>query len=424
MNSRRVHKQISCIDKGCRFVGVAALTISIGWLSGCGSTPVREELVVAPDIEQAYLSDKPAALQSQYRKVLRQGERNLVLNHMDAGLAALDMGFYPTAEHSFDEALNGIEKVYANDESAAKARSLWHAEDTKVFKGEPYERCMAYYYRGLLYMRMGDYENARASFKGGLLQDAFAEEDQNRADFALLIFLQGWASQMLGDHALMQDAYDEVKRLRPDFVMPPEDHDTLVLIETGKSPRKLSDGVGHYEMVYRPGRKFKEKKASINYVGVQKQSYPMEDIYYQATTRGGRAVDRIIKGKVEFKQSTEKFGSVVGGLADSSSGIASITGSDSASNASLALGLVSIVSLAASANARTEADTRYWQNLPDVVHIATLKSQKGMDAVTVQFQDKDGAAIDGMQKTSTIHIDSKGKGLAWVRSRPAKLAKR
>ena len=48
---------------------------------------------------------------------------------------------------------------------------------------------MAYYYRGVLYLRDGDYENARASFKGGMLQDGFAEEEQNRSDFALLSFL-------------------------------------------------------------------------------------------------------------------------------------------------------------------------------------------------------------------------------------------
>jgi hypothetical protein len=31
-----------------------------------------------------------------------------------------------------------------------------------VFIGEPYERAMAYYYRGLLYWRDGEIDNARA----------------------------------------------------------------------------------------------------------------------------------------------------------------------------------------------------------------------------------------------------------------------
>ena len=63
---------------------------------------------------------------------------------MRAGLAAMTLGYEDLAEQAFDVALVGIEQVYAETESAEKARSVWHAEAVKDFKGEPFERVMSY----------------------------------------------------------------------------------------------------------------------------------------------------------------------------------------------------------------------------------------------------------------------------------------
>jgi hypothetical protein len=100
----------------------------------------------------------------------------------------MDAGDYDIAKELLDQVLLRIDMVYADNENAMKARSLWYEEGMKDFIGEPYERAMAFYYRGLLYMMDEDYENARACFKNGVIQDAFAEEEQNRCDFAALIF--------------------------------------------------------------------------------------------------------------------------------------------------------------------------------------------------------------------------------------------
>ena len=109
---------------------------------------------------------------------------------MRIGTSALQMGYYDLAKMCFDQCLNYIEAVYADNEKAKQARSLWYEEGMKDFKGEPYERVMAYYYRGLLYIQDSDFENARACFKAGVIQDAFAEERQHQCDFALLLFLE------------------------------------------------------------------------------------------------------------------------------------------------------------------------------------------------------------------------------------------
>jgi tetratricopeptide (TPR) repeat protein len=135
------------------------------------------------------------------------------------GIDALQIGHLEIAKKCFDNALNYIEAVFADNEKAKKARSLWYEEGMKDFKGEPYERVMAYYYRGLLYLIDKDYENARACFKAGIIQDAFAEENQNRCDFALLLFLEAYSCLKLGDHQLATAAFDRTSLFPPTILI-------------------------------------------------------------------------------------------------------------------------------------------------------------------------------------------------------------
>ena len=136
-------------------------------LSACGTTQRHEiSLKVDPKQQAEFLADKPGKLKRLYARVLAEGDRNAVLNYTRIGVAAFETGEVEEAGKAFDEALNRIEAIYADNEKAEAARSKFVKENAKDFKGEPYERAMAYYYRGLAYLAEGDYENARASFKG------------------------------------------------------------------------------------------------------------------------------------------------------------------------------------------------------------------------------------------------------------------
>lgn len=307
------------------------------------------------------------------------GERDRVLNQMEIGARAFWKGDHAASKAALDDAIGQIGAVFADNPDAAKARKLWYDEGSKQFKGEPYERAMVFLYRGLGYLRDGDFENARAAFRQGQMQDAFAEEDQNRMDFGLLVFLEAWASHQNGDEDLRDQALEQLKKLRPDYPGIGADHDTLVLIETGTAPRKLGDGLDHSYFVYRRGKNIAIDGAEVIRAGQPVAAYRMEDIYWQASTRGGRAVDKILQGKAQFKAGTGAVGSA---LADGVSTYSDIAG---ASTAGAAVGAVAGVFLIVSSSTKPQADTRYWSSLPDAVHVLTFPSKGPPPPLAARF---------------------------------------
>ena len=124
--------------------------------------------------------------------------RDRVLWQYRVGLMALRRADYAEAKRQFDDAITRIGGIYTTDADARKARSFFHAEAKKTFIGEPYERVMVYFYRGILYWMDGEPDNARACFRSAQFQDADTETRTYAADYILLDYLDGFASTKLG----------------------------------------------------------------------------------------------------------------------------------------------------------------------------------------------------------------------------------
>lgn len=349
-------------------------------------------------------------LEDFLRRREAEGPQNRVLNNMEIGARSFWSGRYDDARLAFDDCILNIESVFADDQSALQARSLWHEEGAKTFKGEPYERAMVFFYRGLLFLRAGDYENARAAFRRGQLQDAFAEEQQNQSDFALLLFLEAWASHLNGDEDLRDETLARVVRLRPNFPGIAPNADTLVLVESGTAPRKLGDGAAHAYFVYRRGRGFTENEAELVTAAGASPLYAIEDIYFQAATRGGREIDKVLDGKVEFREASNTFGSA---LSTTSVMMAQVGG---ASDLGAVVGGIGLISLLVSANARPRADTRQWTSLPDTVHISTFNSATITGDAAVQLRRRGEPAVL-LSRPLQFEQDPRGRRFALARSR-------
>lgn len=365
----------------------------------------------------ALSQEVPPVLSEAITKIASDAPENRVLNQLQAATLALDLGRQEDAAQLFDDALFGITSVYANNQQAADARSLWQNEGSKDFKGEPYERAMAFYYRGLLDMRAGDYENARASFKSAMLQDAFAEDAQHQTDFALMMFLEGWCSHVLGSKSLADEAFAELAEFRPGFVRPAPDHNLLVIVETGKAPRKLQDGIGGNLLVYRQGKRFKEVGARAIIGDETVMLTPMESIYWQASTRGGRPVDGILEGQVQFKQNTENVAATISGIASEGALYAPLYGASNGAFAGVAAvaGLTTLMT----SRVKTRADARYWNNLPDMVHVYTMARPKDLQEIKIEFLNTAGAVLPEFSQSRKVIVDTKGRGLVWARARRA-----
>jgi hypothetical protein len=371
-----------------------------------------------------------AALQAALQEA---DDNDIVMHQMNLGMAALQTGNHEQARASLDYVLADIESIYSNNEDAIKARSLWYEEGQKSFKGEPYERAMAYYYRGLLYLFDSDFDNARASFLAGQLQDAFAEEDQHRTDFSLLMAMEAWTASLMGNEELSRVALQDFNVLRPGIEIPSPATHALVLIETGTAPRKLQDGVSGESLVYRRGKNFTDKYAYVRISGTRTafNAEPLEDLFYQASTRGERVVDRINQGKAVYKSGWTDGSSTVANLANQMNLLNNMTrdyselyalenGVDMApvhvnvnfGNFALAASMVSMMA----AKIKPRADNRTWSNLPDTVHVAFVPLDQLDADATLEVVLVDGRRQDMDSHPFGTHILQGGSQLFWFKS--------
>lgn len=335
---------------------------------------------------------------------------NIVLDHMIVGKQSLDAGDYTEAKVHFDSVLNNIEAVWGDDEAAMQARSLWYEEGSKGFKGEPYERVMAYLYRGLLYIQDDDLENARACFRLAYLQDSFEEEEQRDCDFAVIYLLLAWCDHQLGETERAQQTLSALAMFRPDLADVDLSSETIVFVESGVAPRKLRDGVSQNRLVYRRGKKIKEEFVAYTDVTEQSQSVVlMDNLYFQSSSRGGRPIDGIIDGKVVFKNKIGGSSDAVGQVASVGMVFSSLDSSGEFAAISGGLAVLGFVGHSITNKVNAKADVRAWDNLPDSLHVMLMDREMRDSIQSFKFLDKNRAVIREQQYTQ-----QKGN-VIWIR---------
>jgi tetratricopeptide (TPR) repeat protein len=321
----------------------------------------------------------PPGLRGYYDTLLAEGEWGAVLNLQRLGLEAIDQGHLDVAARALDAGIQRIEVIYANSESAKKARSLWSSEGSKDFKGEPYERAMTYYYRGLLFMADGDYENARASFRSAEYQDTISNSEEHAGDFGLMSLLSGWASTCAGDAGMATDYYQRASTQQPQGLKAPAAGSAaLVLVESGTSPVKTA--TGSY------GEALQLKAGDNPFVAALANGTELPllgDIGWQASTLGGRQIDSILGGKAIFRKGAETVAGI--GLEGATFAI----GLDDGGGAAGALAAVGIAAVLVSSATKPKADIRHWDNLPDRIYGTFVKSV-GKAGLTVAEKTADG----------------------------------
>ncbi|MEI2723612.1 MAG: hypothetical protein V9H26_08745 [Verrucomicrobiota bacterium] len=372
----------------CAFALNLFLLTALLFFTGCATTP-KHQVPLTGNI----LVDGP--------NMIAEGPpKDKVLWQYRTAAAAMRQGQFDVAKPLLDDALLTLQGIYGKDAEARKARGYFSKEARKTFLGEPYERAMAYFYRGVIYWMDGEPDNARACFRSAEFEDSDAEQAEYAGDWVLPEYLDGLASTKLGN-----DGADALKRARangkninlPDYNLKAN---VLFIVEFGPGPLKYATGEYGEELRIRT-RPSPLVSARIKTGTIDLAVAPCDDVNFQATTRGGRVMDHVLGNKAAFKSATSTAGDValIGGLTT-----AAVSNNRTTQTVGLGIALAGLISKGISAATTPEADTRTWDNLPQFISFAAVRLPPGEHSVTVEFLDAAGRADAKLTKNLTVNI--------------------
>lgn len=363
------------------WVPAAMLVFSAGCATYSGDTAVRS----------GYGSAASAAPQVPRRDLVLWSYRNAAL--------AMRAGRFDQAKTELDDAIARLGGILGPNKDAASARRLFNEEARKMFIGEPYERVMAYFYRGILYWMDGEPDNARACFRTGQLLDSDAENKTYAGDWALLDYLDGLASVKLAADG--SDAFARAQAHTRTTPLPPyaPQANVLFFVEFGNGPLKYAAGQFREQLKFSQGNS-SVKSAVIKVAGQTLPAPGYDDLYFQATTRGGRVMDHILAGKAQFKAGSDAVGDaaiISGAILASQQKRRS-----NADEVGAGLLLFGLASKLISGATNPTADTRCWENLPGHLSFAAAKLPPGQHTAAVEFLN--AAGTPHRVKTATFTV--------------------
>ena len=369
---------------------VLACLLMAGCLSGCAasSDPTRRDLATAQQL--ASDPNLPENLRPYYQRFYWEGESNAALNRMRLASAAIQDEHWQHAERALDEAIRDIEALGPADARSRKALSEFQPEDIKKFKGEPYERSMAYFLRGLLYLRTKDWSNARACFKSVQIQGPPSAHSVQRGSWAGADWLEGWCARQLNETSEAERCWKRASRAH---LAPPSDSDRVLCVALlGWGPIKVPEGKQGERLAYRKAES-QTTQARVQWNSSSKSIALADDLYLQATGRGLRHMDVVNKEKADTKEGTQTAGGVlmVGGAGTAIAG--AVKGDTTVAAAGLGAVAAGMAAQGVASSMHPKADTRAWDLLPGHIGILSLTPSSSKQSLRVQFLDENGGVI-------------------------------
>jgi hypothetical protein len=152
----------------------------------------------------------------------------------------------------------------------------------------------------------------------------------------------------------------------------------VVFVERGRGPRKVNSGRYGELLQLVPRPKAPSPRVSLDAVPLQPQL--LDSLSWQATTRGGRAVDGFLSGKAVFKDASVGLGYSMIIAGD----IASAADSPELAVAAYVAGIFTWI---AGATTNPRADVRAWEDLPDDLYLLVGDPSPGTHQLRIDGQD-------------------------------------
>ena len=373
----------------------ACLLCGLAAIAGCAAATYD-------DADKEYFRNQPERVLEAYARALEDRGRNALLGVDKLLSAAMLRHDWAGAEQLAIRASTLVNIFVAGEKGERDALSLLGQEKDKPFKGEPHERVMVDFYLGIIRFRRGDYEGALAAFRSARNKDRGAyllpvEEDKAAEgktnlerflydpDYALLDFFAAKCHQLLGEPQEAEEYLASAHKIRPelgqlfDEGMDPETN-IFVVVEGGRPPLKRKTGPKGAILAYR--KDLESRLDRVSFDGQDLSFGLCEDLYFQATTLGGRHVDDLNLVKVRRQEVLQAagFATMTAGYALALAGAAGDHHHTSrnlqyAGLAAMAVGLGAMIF--ADAAIDPSADVRAWTTLPGEVYLAVGRAQPG-----------------------------------------------
>lgn len=381
--------------------GVVLLAGAIAAAGGCST-----RTVATPESEFPYLyyaHNYTDARQLIRPRAADRTSKDVVLNNMRLGMASLAWGELDEAERALVSAYEYLVSGGVNQRDRTIAATVLD-EGVLVWTGEPYEQAMAHYYLSAVAAVRGDYENTRAAISNALFalrdfQDANDVESFEviESQFTLGYLVLGVANMATGNTAAARGPLRRVVELQPRLqgvvdAIASSDHDTLLLIDAGRGPRKVSAGANDQLVVFVPdGTSLPEPTVTVSVDDgppVVKGAPPAVDLWRLSQNPSWWSLESARKAKSLIGRglSTAGTAALIGGAA---------AGSD---KAAIAGGGALVAGLLLQGSAT--ADTRHVAALPRCVFVVPLTLGPGMHDV--------GLAFDHIDKSDCTWHDLRG----------------
>ncbi|MBI1369583.1 MAG: hypothetical protein GC162_13125 [Planctomycetes bacterium] len=377
-------------------------------ITGCAQRTNRSSA------EAYYDHAYPAARDAVRQLATDRKSTDIVLDNMRLGMASLADGDLDESERALLRAYEYLRSGGVNTDDRTIA-SEYFFEGVKVWKGEPFEQAMSYYYISALYMLKGDWENARAAASNSLfalrdfagspenmeqLARTAAEHDQQRggdylktgykaieSQFALGYLMAATAYVQMKQPADAKPLFDRVRELRADLApladaLEGGQYDTLLLVDVGRGPRKQAYGEDDAMVRFVPdGRQFAQPLAAVFIDGRAQPlvgQKPVVDLWTLSQSPRWWSLE-------EMRKARSAIGNVLlmGGLA------ATAIGSNAHSREATYAGL-GAAALGMLMKSGSKADTRQLEMLPHCVFMVPVMLGTGRHEIGVQFQNESG----------------------------------
>jgi hypothetical protein len=341
---------------------------------------------------------------------------------MELAVRAMAQGKIDFAHTLLESTTGKIETIYGDSAQAKQARRTFSQEAEKLFIGENHERAMVFHYLGLADLMRGDYQNARASFAAALLQDSIAGKEEYKKDFSSALWLQGWASRCAGSRQA-RSLFKQASALT-NTPPPPLEDNLLVLAEMGKGPFKLVQGKYGEKLSYGA---LTPTPLEQNFQPSAYNLYVVNDLFFQATTRGDRSFDDYLADKAETKKTASEVSrnALITGVALLD--VASRMDSEAAG----VVALVGVAALAAggiahaiAVAANPMADIRTFRSLPDSIYVGSFNTNKSRNLKNLKSKNQKLTRLinnvkknQAAGKVAAVYVNPKGGkcSILWIK---------